>query len=159
MSQTPKALIPVAAITATMAALITGQSAVALGLGLISWCLLIPEKSPYSVKRLAGEYRRMAAKEAFNNMDVVGFGKRWIGHQAEVAMIEELTNIHDTKPWLVEVLAKTDGGAWFIAEITVTGLKQAQVTKLHQITAEMAKELTGRKPDVYERFFGKPEIA
>jgi hypothetical protein len=135
-------------------ALVAGAPTFAVGLGLLA--CVCAGLSPW---RLLEKLRRRAAKEAFSNLDVVAFDRRWQGQNSEVARVRDVTDIRSYEPWSVEVLARTNANAWFAVEMRVAGTDRVTVTGIHLINETRAKELLGATPDVYERFFGKTEIA
>lgn len=146
-----------ALITVTFLAQTSGMTWLSIVLGLLVWSLMFSGWLNHSTKD--ERHRRQAAKQAFEELDVIGLGKRWQGKAAEVALVNELTDIRNTAPWKVQVLARTPANAWFITEMQVEGITTVSIQQLHHINEDVAKELLGQEPKIYERFFDMTNTA
>ncbi len=59
----------------------------------------------------------------------------------------------------MQVLAVTKGGTWFAVDLQVTGTDKVQMLSLHQLSEKAAKTMLAFDLEVYEKFFGKPDVA
>nr|WP_222941676.1 hypothetical protein [Xenorhabdus sp. TS4] len=105
--------------------------------------------------------RLKAAKAAFEALNVVAFDKHWVGSTATVAKVSNMLTLPERldKPWAVQVLAVTKSGTWFAVDLQVTGTDKVQMLSLHQLSEKAAKTMLAFDLEVYERFFGKPDVA
>ncbi len=105
--------------------------------------------------------RFKAAKDAFEALNVIAFDKHWVGSTATVAKVSNMITPPERldKPWAVQVLAVTKGGTWFAVDLQVTGTDKVQMLSLHQLSEKAAKTMLAFDLEVYEKFFGKPDVA
>ena len=105
--------------------------------------------------------RFRAARDAFEALNVIAFDEHWIGSTAMVAKVSSMITPPERldKPWMVQVLAVTKGGSWFAVDLQVTGTEKVQMLSLHQLSESAAKTMLAFDLEVYERFFGKPDVA
>ncbi|WP_387489162.1 hypothetical protein [Photorhabdus sp. RM96S] len=119
-------------LVATVVAAANGLSFITLMAGGMTLLQFMAWKQQDAVRS-----RFRAAKDAFEALNVIAFDKLWA----------------------VQVLAVTKGGMWFAVDLQVTGTDKVQMLSLHQLSEKAAKTILAFDLEVYERFFGKPDVA
>jgi len=144
------------ALVATVVAAANGLSFITLMAGGITLLQFVAWKQQDAIRS-----RFKAAKDAFEALDVIAFDKHWVGSTAKVAKVSSTITPPERldKPWAVQVLAVTRGGAWFAVDLQVTGTDKVQMLYLHHLSEKTAKTMLAFDLEVYERFFGKPDVA
>ena len=103
--------------------------------------------------------RMNAAQSAFEALDMIAIGKRWVGKASQVAMVKHAPNTDDPSVYEVHVLARTMCNSWFITELLISDRLAVSMKQLSQINERGAKGILKDTPDVYERFFGTIDVA
>lgn len=144
------------ALLATVVAVANGLSLITLIAGGMTILQFMAWKQQDAVRS-----RFRAARDAFEALNVIAFDKHWIGSTAMVAKMSSMITPPERldKPWMVQVLAVTKGGSWFAVDLQVTGTEKVQMLSLHQLSESAAKTMLAFDLEVYERFFGKPDVA
>ncbi|EFF6322991.1 hypothetical protein PCI56_05350 [Plesiomonas shigelloides subsp. oncorhynchi] len=144
------------ALLATVVAAANGLSLITLIAGGMTIIQFMAWKQQDAVRS-----RFRAARDAFEALNVIAFDKHWIGSTAMVAKVSSMITPPERldKPWMVQVLAVTKGGSWFAVDLQVTGTEKVQMLSLHQLSESAAKTMLAFDLEVYERFFGKPDVA
>lgn len=144
------------ALVATVVAAANGLSFITLMAGGITLLQFVAWKQQDAIRS-----RFKAAKDAFEALNVIAFDKHWVGSTAKVAKVSSTSTPPERldKPWAVQVLAVTSGGAWFAVDMQVTGTDKVQMLYLHHLSEKTAKTMLAFDLEVYERFFGKPDVA
>lgn len=144
------------ALLATVVAAANGLSLITLIAGGMTILQFMAWKQQDAVRS-----RFRAARDAFEALNVIAFDKHWIGSTAMVAKVSSMITPPERldKPWMVQVLAVTKGGSWFAVDLQVTGTEKVQMLSLHQLSESAAKTMLAFDLEVYERFFGKPDVA
>ena len=144
------------ALVATVVAAANGLSFLTLMAGGMTLLQFMAWKQQDAVRS-----RFKAAKGAFEALNVIAFDKHWVGSTATVAKVSNMITPPERldKPWAVQVLAVTKGGAWFAVDLQVTGTDKVQMLSLHQLSEKAAKTMLAFDLEVYEKFFGKPDVA
>ena len=144
------------ALVATVVAAANGLSFLTLMAGGMTLLQFMAWKQQDAVRS-----RFKAAKGAFEALNVIAFNKHWVGSTATVAKVSNMITPPERldKPWAVQVLAVTKGGAWFAVDLQVTGTDKVQMLSLHQLSEKAAKTMLAFDLEVYEKFFGKPDVA
>lgn len=143
-------------LVATVVAAANGLSFITLMVGGATLLQFMAWKQQDAVQR-----RFKAAKDAFEALNVIAFDKHWVGSTAAVAKVSNMRTPPERldKPWSIQVLAVAEGGAWFAVDLKVTGTDKVQMLSLHQLSEKAAKAILAFDIEVYERFFGKPDVA
>lgn len=106
--------------------------------------------------------RLKVAKDAFEALNVIAV-RQALGRRstATVAKVSNMLTPPERldKPWAVQVLTIAKGGTWFAVDLQVTGTDKVQMLSLHQLSKKAAKTMLAFDLEVYERFFGKPDVA
>ncbi|XEV12172.1 hypothetical protein ACBZ90_01075 (plasmid) [Vibrio alginolyticus] len=106
------------------------------------------------------EIRKKAAKSAFDNMDLVIDNKRWLGKDATVVKVSNITAANEIKvPWNLQILAKSVRGTWFTVDMSVIGKDQILIMAINELDESTVKRLLANDHDLYRQYFGEPELA
>nr|WP_272487440.1 hypothetical protein [Citrobacter braakii]WBU75662.1 hypothetical protein PGH06_24580 [Citrobacter braakii] len=149
-------LVMLGSLMATVVAAANGLSFITLMAGGITLLQFLAWKQQDAVQS-----RFKAAKNAFETLNVIAFDKHWVGSTATVAKVSNMLTQAERldKPWAVQVLAVAEGGTWFAVDLQVTGTNKVQMISLHQLSEKAAKTMLAFDLEVYEKFFGKPDVA
>lgn len=143
------------ALALTGAAAIGGMSFLALIFGAVA-ILQLKARSRIEMTHI----HIQMAKRAFESLDVVMFDKHWVGATATVAKVLhwQMPTIESNGLSVVRVIAVAQGGTWFVQDLSVSR-DEVAVINLQPLSEPEAKSMLASDHEVYQTFFGKPDVA